>query len=175
VLVPIFDAGAGAHLLLTKRAETVEHHKGQISFPGGGEEPGDADLQATALRETYEEIGLPPESIEVWGRLDELETVVSGFAITPFVGGVPAPTVLRTNPNEIAEVITVPLALFLDSRHLRVEQAFREGRMREVLYYDYPPHVIWGVTARIIKTLIGLLLEDRAAEPAGDGAEGPAR
>ena len=73
VLVPIFEAGGSAHLLLTKRTDKVEHHKGQISFPGGGEEPGDTSLLDTALRETYEEIGLEPSSVEIWGRLDEVQ------------------------------------------------------------------------------------------------------
>jgi 8-oxo-dGTP pyrophosphatase MutT (NUDIX family) len=162
VLVPIFEAPAGPHLLLTKRTETVEHHKGQISFPGGGEEPGDDSLLTTALRETHEEIGLPPESVTIWGRLDEVETVVSGFAVTPFVGAIPAATGLRPNPNEIAEIVTVPLAVFLDPGRLRVERLMRDGRPREVLYYDYPPHMIWGVTARIIHGMVGLLKGERA-------------
>lgn len=165
VLIPIFvDAGA-PHLLLTKRTETVEHHKGQISFPGGGEEPEDPDLLATALRETHEEIGLAPASVEVWGRLDEVETVVSGFAITPFVGFIPPPVGLRPNPNEIAEIVTVPLAIFLDPANLRTEHIVRGGRLREVLFYDYPPHVIWGVTARVIKGLVGLLAAEHLRGP----------
>jgi 8-oxo-dGTP pyrophosphatase MutT (NUDIX family) len=161
VLVPIFEASSGPHLLLTRRTETVEHHKGQISFPGGGEEPGDDSLLATALRETHEEVGLAPESVTVWGRLDEVETVVSGFAVTPFVGSIPAPAGLRVNPNEIAEVLTVPLAIFLDPERPRVERIVRDGQPREVFFYDYPPHVIWGVTARIIYGLVGLLKGER--------------
>ncbi len=162
VLIPIFVDGDGVpHLLLTKRTETVEHHKGQISFPGGGEEPEDGDLLETALRETYEEIGLPPASVDVWGRLDEAETVVSGFAVTPFVGFIPPPVALRPNPNEIAEIMTVPLAVFLNPANLRTEQVMHNGRPRQLLFYDYPPYVIWGLTAWIIKSLVGLLAAER--------------
>lgn len=172
ILVPVFERDGIPHLLLTKRTDTVEHHKGQISFPGGGEEPGDADLLATALRETHEELGLQPESVELWGRLDEIETVVSGFAITPFVGFIPPPTDLRPNPNEIQEVVTVPLAVFLDPANLRVERAVRNGRSVELLFYDYPPHVIWGATARVIWGLIGLLGSDPGGVVPGSEAPG---
>ncbi|MBI3998929.1 MAG: CoA pyrophosphatase [Armatimonadetes bacterium] len=160
VLVPVFDSGGVPYLLLTKRTETVEHHKGQISFPGGGEEPGDRDLLDTALRETYEEIGLPPEVVEVWGRLDETETVVSGFAITPYVGFIPPPARLRPNPNEIQEIVSVPLEVFLNPANLRVERVAPDGREMELLFYDYPPHVIWGATARIIKSMVRLLADE---------------
>jgi 8-oxo-dGTP pyrophosphatase MutT (NUDIX family) len=157
VLIPVFRDRGTPSLLLTKRTETVERHKGQISFPGGGEEPDDPDLQATALRETQEEVGLHPNLVEVWGRLDEVETVVSGFAITPYVGLIPWPASLRPNPNEIAEILTVPFALFLDPANLRVEHIVRDGRPYELLFYDSPPHVIWGVTARIVQSMLAVL------------------
>lgn len=157
VLVPIFEAQGSAHLLLTKRTDKVEHHKGQISFPGGGEEPGDTDLLDTALRETYEEIGLAPSAVEIWGRLDETETVVSGFAITPFVGRIPPPEGLRPNPNEIDQIIIVPLAVFLDPAQRRVERVVRDGQEWELIFFDYPPHVIWGATARIIASMVRVL------------------
>lgn len=157
VLVPLFETAGAAHVLLTRRTELVEHHKGQIAFPGGGEEPGDADLRATALRETHEEIGLPPDAVDVWGRLDEVETVVSGFAVTPFVGAIPGAGGLRTNPNEIAEIITVPLDLFVRGDALRVERVVRDGRPHDVLFYHCPPHVVWGVTARILRSLVAVL------------------
>jgi 8-oxo-dGTP pyrophosphatase MutT (NUDIX family) len=157
VLVPIFEADGSPHLLLTRRTDKVEHHKGQISFPGGGEEPGDADLLDTALRETYEEIGLEPSAVEIWGRLDETETVVSGFAITPYVGRIPPPDGLRPNPNEIAEIITVPLAIFLDPARRRIERVVRDGQEWELIFFEYPPHVIWGATARIISSMVRVL------------------
>lgn len=162
VLVPVFVQDGAPHLLLTKRTEAVEHHKGQISFPGGGEEPGDADLLATALRETHEELGLDPEAVEVWGRLDELETVVSGFAITPYVGFIARLGTLRPNPNEIDEIVAVAFAVFLDPARLRAEHVVHDGRPRELLFYDCGPHVVWGATARIINGMVRLL----AAGPA---------
>jgi 8-oxo-dGTP pyrophosphatase MutT (NUDIX family) len=174
VLVPLFEADGAPHLLLTKRTETVEHHKGQISFPGGGEEPGDADLLATALRESYEELGLPPHSVEVWGRLDEVETVVSGFAITPFVGRIPRPVGLRPNPNEIDEIVTVPLATFLDPANLRTEQVVREGQRRELLFYTCGSHVVWGATARIIYGMIQMLTSQTPSDQIGREARGGA-
>lgn len=157
VLVPVFEAGGVPYLLLTRRTELVEHHKGQISFPGGRAEEDDADLLATALRETQEEIGLPPESVEILGRLNECMTVASGFAITPYVGLIPPPEALLPNPIEIDSLIAVPLAVFLDPTNLRAERVTYEGREREMIFYDYPPHVIWGVTARIIKEMADLL------------------
>jgi 8-oxo-dGTP pyrophosphatase MutT (NUDIX family) len=166
VLIPVLEVGGVPHLLLTKRTETVEHHKGQISFPGGRHEELDPDLLTTALREAYEEIGLPPESVDVWGRLDEVETVVSGFAITPYLGFVRSPVSLRLSPDETEEIVTVPLAVFLDPANLRVEQVIRDGRPRDLLFYDYPPHTIWGVTARIIKELVDLITSEH---PRGTG------
>lgn len=161
VLIPVLAQADGPHLVLTRRTELVEHHKGQIAFPGGRHEEGDADLLATALREAEEEIGLSPEAVELWGRLDEVEAVVSGFAITPFVGRVVGPVELRPNPLETDQVLTVPLSVFLDPSRLRVEQVVRDGRPYEVLFYDYPPHVIWGVTARIIYRLVEMLGQGR--------------
>jgi 8-oxo-dGTP pyrophosphatase MutT (NUDIX family) len=157
VLIPVFRVGEVPMVLLIRRTETLERHKGQIAFPGGGEEPDDEDLRATALRETHEEIGLPPESVAIWGRLDEVETVVSGFAITPYVGFIAWPAPLTPNPNEIAEILTVPLAIFLDPANLRTEKVMRDGRPYDLLFYDYPPHVIWGVTARIIHGMVEML------------------
>lgn len=166
VLVPVFESGGLPWVLLTRRTETVEHHKGQISFPGGRQEDGDADLLATALRESFEEIGLPPSSVEILGRLDEIETVASGFAVTPFVGLIPPPVTLRVNPHEIEEIVTVPLEVFLGPANLRVERVERAGRMVDLPFYDYPPYVIWGATARIIRRLVEVL-EAVPAEGAG--------
>lgn len=158
--MPLVELHGIPHLLLTKRTDAVEHHKGQISFPGGGEEPGDGDLLATALRETFEEIGVPPASVEIWGRLDETDTAVSGFAITPFVGRIPPTVTVRPNPHEIDEIVMVPLAVFLDPGRLRREHVVREGRTFELLFYDYAPHVIWGATARIIRGLVRVLRQE---------------
>lgn len=163
--MPVFERDGTTYLLLTKRTETVEHHKGQISFPGGGEEPGDASLRETALRETYEEIGLEPSTVEILGRLDEVETVVSGFAVTPFVGAIPPPNRLRPNPNEIDEIVTLPLAIFQEPGRVRAERVVRAGRVVDLLYYNCGRWTVWGLTARIIRNLLDVL-EGRVAEAA---------
>jgi len=142
-------------VLFTRRTQTVEHHKGQISFPGGGQDADDAGPLATALRETEEELGIPRGRVQVLGLLDDVYTFVSGFVITPVVGTIPHPLPVQVNPREIAEVFSVPLRIFRDPARLRVEVRQRPtGERVEVYYYDYGPHQIWGATARIMKGFV---------------------
>lgn len=154
VLVPLFTQGATVNVLFTRRTESVEHHKGQISFPGGTADEGDPDLLTTALRETAEELGLRAADVRVLGALDDIFTVVSGFLITPYVGVIPYPHPFQVNEAEIAEVITVPLKIFLDPSRLRVEEHERDGRRVQLYFYAYGPYVIWGATARIVKGFV---------------------
>lgn len=149
VLLPLVAASGGAALLLTKRTDQVEHHKGQISFPGGALEDGEQPQDA-ALRETYEEIGVRPSEITVLGRLDDEVMPVSGFLVTPFVGLVPHPYRLRLSPTEVHAVLQVPLAVLLDPRNVRTEQWERSGPGAIVYFYAAGDQVIWGFTARII-------------------------
>ena len=100
VLVPLLEKAGEWHVLVTQRTNEVQHHRGQISFPGGACDTDDASLQATALRETYEEIGVPPAAVEVLGLLDDMWTS-SRFAITPVVGVIPYPFAFRLNPAEV--------------------------------------------------------------------------
>jgi 8-oxo-dGTP pyrophosphatase MutT (NUDIX family) len=156
VLIPLLFKEGGWHVLVTQRTKTVEHHKGQISFPGGACDPDDADLLATALRETYEEIGIPPELVEVLGALDDHPTITN-FVITPFVGVIPHPFTYRPNGYEVEQVIEVPLAYLCDSANLRVEQWDRgQGQVYDLLCWDYGSYSIWGVTARILKSFLDL-------------------
>ena len=150
VLVPLVQATGETALLLTKRSETVEHHKSQISFPGGGLEDGESPLDA-ALRETREEIGIPPADVEILGELDDEETAVSGFVVTPFVGIVQQPSRLRLSPHEVRAVLQVPLSVLLDPRNVRTE-VWKRGEDERLLIYFYTAgrEVIWGATARII-------------------------
>ncbi|MGE5314849.1 MAG: NUDIX hydrolase, partial [Acidobacteriota bacterium] len=113
VLVPIIEADDGSFdLLLTKRTDRVEHHKGQISFPGGAADPQDESLTATALREAFEEIGLPEDAVRVLGVLDQVWTP-SGFLITPIVGIIDSPMpLLAPSPAEVEEILIVPLEHF---------------------------------------------------------------
>jgi 8-oxo-dGTP pyrophosphatase MutT (NUDIX family) len=155
VLVPLFGREGAPHLLFTQRPLTLRHHAGQISFPGGSRDPGDASALHTALRETEEELGLPPSQVEILGELDELPTI-TGFRIRPFVGVVATPFSLRPNPLEIEQVIEAPLTALLDPTKQRVETHEVLGAMREIYFYDYGPHVIWGATARIVRNLFAV-------------------
>lgn len=156
VLIPLLSKGGEWHVLVTQRTQHVEHHKGQISFPGGACEPADADLQATALRETFEEIGVPPEAVEILGALDDFVTITD-FVVTPFVGVIPHPFAYRLNGCEVDAAIEVPLSFLHDHAHLRTEQREVRGRVIDVLFWDYGPYTIWGATAQMLKSLLDLL------------------
>lgn len=155
VLVPLFGREGVPHLLFTQRPLTLRRHAGQISFPGGARDPEDESPLRTALRETEEELGLAPSQVEILGELDELPTI-TGFRIRPFVGVVATPFSLRPNPSEIDQVIEAPLTALLDPTKQRVETHRVLGAMREIYFYDYGPHVIWGATARIVRNLFAV-------------------
>jgi 8-oxo-dGTP pyrophosphatase MutT (NUDIX family) len=158
VLLPIYDSGGEPHVLFTVRSELVEHHKGQISFPGGAADASDPDLAYTAQRETFEEIGVAIDHVEIIGQLDEMITV-SNFLVRPFVGRItePGPYPFAHSEIEVAEILEVPLS------HLREETNvvadLREYQGREVMMYSYVfgKHIIWGATARILKQFLDLL------------------
>jgi 8-oxo-dGTP pyrophosphatase MutT (NUDIX family) len=156
VLVPLLFKKGEWRVLVTQRTQRVEHHKGQISFPGGACEPGDADLTATALRETFEEVGVPPQEVEILGALDDFVTITH-FVVTPFVGVIPHPFDYRLNGHEVEDTVEVPLSFLLDPSHLRVEQREHSGRIYDVLFWDYGPYTIWGATASILKCFLDLL------------------
>ena len=156
VLIPLLFREGEWRVLVTLRTQDVEHHKGQISFPGGACDPEDATLEATALREAHEEIGIPPEAVEVLGALDDFPTITD-FVVTPFVGIVRHPCPYRLNQSEVVEVIEVPLSFVREPGNLRVEQLEYKGQLHDVLFWDYGPHVIWGATARILKGFVDLL------------------
>jgi 8-oxo-dGTP pyrophosphatase MutT (NUDIX family) len=155
-LVPLLFRDGEWHVLVTQRTHAVEHHKGQVSFPGGACDAGDADAQATALRETYEEIGVPPQQVEVLGVLDDLRTI-SNFVVTPLVGVIPHPFAYRLNPQEVEAVEEVPFSFLRNPAKLRVERREIGGQSTEVLFWEYGPYTIWGATARILKSLLDLL------------------
>jgi 8-oxo-dGTP pyrophosphatase MutT (NUDIX family) len=154
VLIPLFVRDAMLWVVLTRRTETVEHHRGQISFPGGAEEPEDEDLSATALRETREELGVRSEDVRMLGALSPIVTVTD-FYVAPFVAAIPQPYVFSPAESEIAEVIEAPVAALSDPS-IR-ETRLLPGRDEPVLFYRYRAHVIWGATARILAELLEAL------------------
>ena len=155
VLLPLFRAGGEYKILFTKRTDTVEVHKGQISFPGGRIDDGDRSLVETALRESEEEIGLKREAVTVLGRIDDVHTLASNYVIHSFVGLIPYPYPFRPNAGEVEKVIEVPLKLFFEKEEiLPVEY---EGKVYRNLAYAFDGEVIWGATARIMKNFVEIL------------------
>lgn len=152
VLVPLIERRSAIHVVLTRRAAALRRHGGQVAFPGGRIDPGDASLAAAALRESWEEIGLAPGDVELLGELGPHETV-TGFSIYPFVGRIRRPVRFRPDPNEVAEIFDVPLAFLLDSANFQVHRRRWQGSWRRYYAIPYGPHYIWGATARILKSL----------------------
>jgi 8-oxo-dGTP pyrophosphatase MutT (NUDIX family) len=168
VLLLLYPKAGSDHILFTVRTNRVEHHKGQISFPGGAVHAADADLATTALRETYEEVGVEPEAIEMLGRLDDTVTI-SNFRVTPFVGVLHGgPHEWVPSPLEVAEVLEVPVSHLLDPANLAREQRERDGERVEALAYLFEGHRIWGATARMLTEYLDLLRE-AAIRPAHEG------
>lgn len=158
VLLPLFKHAADYHLILTKRTDTLKYHKGQIAFPGGALDPNDGDVLTTALRESYEEVGIRPEDVTVLGRLDEMATFSTNFTIAPFVGLIPYPYAFRPNPIEVATIFDAPLPVLADPAVLRSYVRTREDGETVVDYeYHIGGHVIWGATARIIRHFLQLI------------------
>lgn len=146
------------HVLLQVRTSTVQHHRGEISFPGGRRDRVDATLLDTALRETHEEIGVPPEMVEVFGALDDTETRASNYRVRPYVGAVtPGFDAFLHAEREVSALLRVPLPHLLDPAS-HVWKAVDEGGVTVAsAAYQFGEHVIWGATARVLSQFLGLI------------------
>lgn len=152
VLVALWDRPAGARLILTKRASHLQHHPGQIAFPGGKVDAGDADHATAALREAQEEIGLRPDQVQILGTLPTHETV-TGFQITPVLGHIRDDFTPTPEVGEVDEVFSVPLHHVLTPSNYGVERRLWRGEWRRFYTVPYGPYYIWGATARILRGL----------------------
>lgn len=153
ILLPLLIRHGEEHILFTRRTEHLPHHAGEISFPGGACHEGDPDLAATALRETEEEIGIPAASIELHGRLDDFWSI-HGYHVVPFVGTLAQPVAYRVADFEIAELIEAPLDHFRTPGVHHVEDWTHHGRVHPVDFYRFGEHVIWGLTAAILRQFL---------------------
>ena len=155
VLIPLIRSDAGWSILFTKRAENLASHSGQIAFPGGSVEPGET-LEQAAIREADEEVGIPPNHVELIGRLDDVITH-SGFLVAPFVGLIHEPFDVVIQESEVVEVFQVPIEALLAVGNPEVRYvAFRE-RKYPAYFYQHEGHEIWGLTGRMLKAFLDLV------------------
>jgi 8-oxo-dGTP pyrophosphatase MutT (NUDIX family) len=152
VLVPVFEADGGLHAVFTRRRHDLRRHAGEISFPGGARDDADADLADTALRESHEEIGLPPDAVELVGALQPTPTFVTNYAIYPFVGLIEPGFAWVLQEREVAQVLELPLEA-VRSGHGR-RRLVRRGMPFRTDTYEADGHLIWGATARIVADLL---------------------
>jgi 8-oxo-dGTP pyrophosphatase MutT (NUDIX family) len=158
VLIPVFERSGQLSVLLTQRSAELKHHAGQVSFPGGRMEDADKDVVQAALRETHEEVGIPPDAITVIGYLDPMPTV-TGYAVTPVVGMVSGDAPLRLDRTEVEYAFEVPLMFLLDERNERACEREYQGRTIPTVEFHYESQRIWGATAHIVIELRKLILK----------------
>lgn len=157
VLAPLYEDGDDVYVVLTRRAQHLRSHRGEVSFPGGGHDPSDADLWATALREAEEEIGLDPALVTAVGELDHLQTVTSRSFIVPFVGVLPGRPALAASPDEVELILHVPL------RELLADGVYREERWglapldRPITFFELLGDTVWGATGAMLRNLLAIV------------------
>ena len=158
VLIAVRTGPLGAELILTKRSSRLKHHPGQIAFPGGKVDPCDDGPIGAALRESWEEVGLPQDRVTVLGTLPQHETV-TGFLVTPVLGVVSGDFTPIPEAGEVEEVFTVPLAYVTAPANFCIERRRWRGEWRRYYAVPYGPYYIWGATARILRGLADRLAQ----------------
>lgn len=156
VLIPLYEKDGVCNMLFTKRTEMVDKHKGEVSFPGGAYEDRDGDIKSTALRETYEEIGVIPEDIEILGELDDFITT-TGFIVSPLVGVISYPYEFKISQFEIEKLIEVPIISLVDENIISKDEIHYGGQTITSYVYKYEDYIIWGATARILKLFLDII------------------
>ena len=158
VLVPIFERADGMSVLLTKRSAELKHHAGQVSFPGGRMEESDADVVATALRETDEEVGIASHHVSVLGYLSTMPTI-TGYAVTPVVGIVSSNVELSIDSTEVEHAFEVPLSFLLDEANDILTEWDAGERRVPMVEFHWEEQRIWGATAFMVLMLRKELLK----------------
>jgi len=168
VLAPVIERDGGHHLLFIRRADDLSEHAGQMSFPGGGHEPGDDDLRGTALREADEEVGLRAEEAEIVGRLDEIHTITD-YAVRPYVARV-ADRRYVPDGEEATAVVVLPVAGLVDPTNYEFERRVHSAGGEVIVHYFHVnDHTVWGATGDILVDLLEVTTDWRAPEHNEDG------
>jgi 8-oxo-dGTP pyrophosphatase MutT (NUDIX family) len=156
VLAPLYEEDGDVKVVLTRRAQHLRSHRGEVSFPGGGQDPGEVLVQ-TALREAHEEIGLDPVNVEIIGELDHLATVMSRSFIVPFVGALPGRPALVPSPAEVELILHVPLADLLDPDAYHEERWGLPPMDRPLIFFEIEGDTIWGATGAMLRNFLALV------------------
>lgn len=162
VLMPFLEREGEAWVVLTKRPEHMPTHKGEIAFPGGKHQQGDASLRDTALRELEEEIGVPADAVEIIGEMEAFGTLASRFGIVPFVGILTRPVVYRPDPSEVESVFEVRVGELLEDGVHREERWGIGPADRPIHFFELEGETVWGATARILEAFLGHIFSIRA-------------
>ncbi|HVE70742.1 MAG TPA: CoA pyrophosphatase [Thermoanaerobaculia bacterium] len=155
VLIPLIRNRGGWSILFTQRSENLAAHSGQISFPGGAVESGET-LEQAVVREAEEEVGIPPQSVELIGRLDDVITH-SGFLVAPFVGVIHEPVEYVMQESEVVEIFEVPIEALLDVGNPEVRYVPFRGKEYPAYFYAYGRYEIWGLTGRMLKAFLDMV------------------
>lgn len=166
VLVVLASGEKGECVLLTRRAQHLKQHAGEVAFPGGKWEPGDANLLQTALRETQEEVGIAPESVSVMGELTPVYTR-NGVRVTPYLGRVEADIQLTANPDELDEMFWVPVDFLKEDERVRTDTYRYLSKLYWAPAYQFGAHLIWGFTSRVLVELLKVQFDTELQAPEG--------